>query len=156
TLNGGTALVQGISARAEAEQRDFVRTVLLLLALATAMVAAVMLAAPAWVARRAGLSADQDLAIRLLAVTVVLSSAFVFLSAVLNAFGEVSRLAMLQIASPFALALLAYPAALAAPPGLPLMLVLSAALSAVFAWMLLREHRGTLVDWVRSRSRWWS
>ena len=46
TLNGQTALVQGASARSGHEQRQFLRTALLLMGTATALVAVLVLAAP--------------------------------------------------------------------------------------------------------------
>jgi len=50
TLNGQTALVQGLSARSGRQRREFLRTVLLLMGSATVLVAAVALGAPGWVA----------------------------------------------------------------------------------------------------------
>ncbi len=111
TLNGQTALVQGASARSGHEQRQYLRTVLLLMGTATALVAVLALAAPGWVAISTGLGAQRAGMIRWLAAPVAFSSALVFLSAVLNARGEIGKLAWVQMASPAVMALLAYPVA---------------------------------------------
>ena len=111
TLNGGTALVQGATARQGRERREFLRTALLLMGSATALAAVFLLAAPGWIAASTGLGAERSGLIRWLAVPLAFSSALVFLGALLNARGAIGRLALVQVASPAALALLAYPVA---------------------------------------------
>jgi len=168
TLNGQTALVQGASARSGHEQRQYLRTVLLLMGTATALVAVLALAVPGWVAASTGLGAQRAELIRWLAAPVAFSSALVFLSAVLNARGEIGKLAWVQMASPAVMALLAYPVArtvraghgghegalvgwLAAAVGSAA--VLAAALAAPLApivFVRLRDSR-----WYRTPRRWW-
>src|SRR6185312_2292359 len=94
-----------------AGQRQFLRTVMLLMGAATALITAVTLAAPGWVASSTGLGMERSGMVRWLAVPVVFLSAMVFLSAVLNARGEIGRLSLGQMAAPAAMALLAYPVA---------------------------------------------
>lgn len=168
TLNGQTALVQGASARSGPEQRQYLRTVLLLMGTATALVAVLALAVPGWVATATGLGAQRAGMIRWLSAPVVFSSAFVFLSAVLNASGEVGKLAWVQVASPAVMALLAYPVAktvraghgghegalvgwLAAAVGSAA--VLAAALAAPLAPMVFGRLRTS--RWYRFPGRWW-
>ena len=119
TLNGQTALVQGLSARSEsnAAQREFLRTATLLVGAATLLTACVLLFAPGWVAEFAGIGQERAAPIRWLAVSVVLTGALVVRSAMLNANRKFGRLALVQAAAPAALALLAYPAARATRPG---------------------------------------
>jgi hypothetical protein len=107
TLNGSTALVQGASARSGRERREFLRTALLLMGIATTLTVGLALAAPAWVAASTGLGAERSGIIRWMAAPVMFSCALVFLSAVLNAHGAIGRLALVQIASPAAMAILA-------------------------------------------------
>ena len=115
TLNGQTALVQGAIARSGPERRQFLRTALLLMGTATALMAAWALGASGWVASSTGLGAARAGMIRWLAVPLVFSSALVFLGSVLNTSlherGEIGRLAVVQMVSPAAMALLAYPVA---------------------------------------------
>lgn len=169
TLNGQTALVQGASARRGLERRQFLRTVLLLMGTATALVTVLALAAPGWVASSTGLGAARAGMIRWLAVPLVFSSALVFLGSVLNTFlhdrGEFGRLALVQMASPAAMALLAYPVAAMVRGGQESALVLGIAISAACAaalaailvapftpivWGRLRPSR-----WYPGHWRWW-
>ena len=164
TLNGGTALVQGSSARGgadrEKERQVFVRTVLVLFSAATVVVAAVLLWAPQWTARIAGLDSARSPLVRWLPLAVAGSAAFVFLSALLNALGEIGKLAALQLAAPLTLALLAYPAAWNLAQGregaLIFFLTIPTATSAVCAWLFLRKHHAALREWFRGSGAWWS
>jgi PST family polysaccharide transporter len=159
TLNGGTALVQGISARAGDRRRDFVRTLALLFGAATAAVAAALAAAPAWVAQLVGLSAGNVSLMRWLALPVALSSAFVFLNSLLVALGEIRKVAALQLVSPLVLALAAFPVARGAAAGyeglLILLVAMPAAAGTAGAWALLGAHRATLRVWLEGGGRWW-
>jgi PST family polysaccharide transporter len=134
TLNGQIALVQGASARSGRERRQFLRTVLLLMGTATALVTVLALVAPGWVASSTGLGAARAGMVRWLAVPLVFSSVLVFLGSVLNISlydrGEIGRLALVQIASPAAMALLAYPVATMVRSGQESALVLWIAISA--------------------------
>jgi len=166
TLNGQTALVQGASARSGPERRRFLRTALLLMGTATAFVAALALAAPGWVALSSGLGAERAGLIRWLAVPVMLSSALVFLSALLNARGEIGKLALVQMAAPAAMAVLAYPVAKAVHAGHEGALVgwlaaavgCAAALATVLAAPLWSGifSRSRTDRWYRVRGRWWN
>ncbi len=158
TLNGGTALVQGATARQGRERREFLRTALLLMATATGLAAVFLLAAPGWIAASTGLGAERSGLIRWLAVPLVFSSALVFLSALLNARGAIGRLALVQVASPAALALLAYPVTRTVRAGnegfLVWWLAAAAGSAAVLALVLFsREQAG---GWFEGAGRWWS
>ena len=107
TLNGQTALVQGVSVRSggargwnEHDRRQFLRTVLLLMGTATVLMTALALTAPGWVAASTGLGAARAGMVRWLAVPLAFSSVLVFLGSVLNARGDIGRLALVQMASP--------------------------------------------------------
>src|ERR1700728_3632018 len=89
TANGRTALVQGASALEGAERREYLRTVLLLFAGGTLLVAAAMLTAPASIARWSRLPVASEALLPWLAATAVLLSVFVFLTAILNALREI-------------------------------------------------------------------
>jgi len=158
TLNGQTALIQGASSRHGAERRQFLLTALVLMTTATLLVALLAWAAPGWLASSTGLGAQRAGLIRWLAVPVVFSSALVFLSAVLNARGEIGRLALVQMASPATMAILAYPVARLLRRGHPDPLVwwlaASAGVAATLALALL--NREPVKHWFRGRGRWWS
>ena len=166
TLNGQTALVQGASARSGHARCLFLRTVLLLMGTATVLMAALALAAPAWVASSTGLGAVRAGMIRWLALPLVFSSALVFLSAVLNAHGEIGRLAVVQMVSPAAMALLAYPVATMVRDGrestLVLWIAISAACAAAVAAILVAPlarvvfRRQRESHWFQSLRPWWS
>jgi PST family polysaccharide transporter len=117
SLNGQTALVQGASSRHGYQRRLFLRTVLLLMGMATALASAVALGVPAWIASWTGLGVERAGLVRWLVAPVMFSTALVFLSAVLNACDEIGKLALVQIASPAAMAILAYPMAAAVSAG---------------------------------------
>ncbi len=158
TLNGQTALVQGISSRNGAERRQFLRTALVLMTTATLVVTALALGAPGWLASSTGLGVHHAGLIRWLAVPVVFSSALVFLSAVLTARGEIGRLAVVQMASPAAMAILAYPVTRLLRGGrqdaLVGWLAASAGVAVILALALL--NRDSVKLWFRGPGRWWS
>jgi O-antigen/teichoic acid export membrane protein len=158
TLNGQTALVQGASSRHGRERRQFLRTVLVLTTTSTLLVTALALAGPGWLASSTGLGAQRAGLIRWLAMPVLFSSALVFLSAILNARGEIGRLALVQMASPATMAVLAYPVARMLRGGdrdpLVWWLAASAALAVTLALALL--NREPVKQWFRGRARYWS
>ncbi len=145
TCNGQTALVQGASGFEGVARREYLRTVAMIFALATAGTAAALAFAPAAIARWAGLRATDAPLVRWLAVAMALSSLFVFLSGVLNALGAIAKLAILQVAGPAAMALLAWPAARGLP--FPAMLAISAAATVTGGCFALGVYRGTLYRW---------
>ena len=160
TLNGQTSLIQGASALAGCARRLFLRTSIMLLGGATALAVTGILLFPERLSQFAGLSANHASLFRWLAPVVALSCGFVFLSALLNALGEVGRLAMLQLAAPAAMAALAWPVAHGFRRGrelpLALMLAASAATGVALAAAFLRPRRQELAGWFRGPGSWWS
>jgi antigen flippase len=160
TANGRTALIQGASALDRVERREYLRTVALLFSGGTIVVAGTMLAAPASVARWSRLPASSEALMPWLALTVALLSIFVFLTAILNAFREIGKLAMLQIASPAVAAIVAWPVASSVRAGhtaaLALFLAIPATVTAAAAAIALGSHRRRLREWFQGSGRWWS
>jgi len=160
TANGQAALVQGISARSGLERREYARTGLTIFAFATALIALIMFAAPQWAARLTGLGSGRAPLVRWLAVQVVLLSAFLFLTALVNALGAIGKLAALQSVSPAVAALAMVPAALALAAGretlLPVVLAGAAAAAVVAALFVLKDYRTELRQWFGGPGRWWS
>ncbi len=160
TLNGQTALVQGASALEGSERREYLRTAALLVAAATLASVVALAAAPARVARFAGLPEGMESLVVRLALPLALSSAFVFLSALLAALGAVGELAWLKIAASLAMAAAAWPAATAlghgSPPALVHLLSFSAAVSVAAALGMLARYRATLSEWFRGPVRLWT
>ncbi len=156
TLNGQTALIQGASARAGSARREYVRTVLILMSAATCAVALVLVTAPGWLSALAGLNPDKAPLVRWLALTVILSSGFVFMAAILNVLGSLGWLAAVQLAGPAAMALLAYPVVIGIRAGLSqafailLVAAAGASLVAVIAALHVEEN------WLLGSGRWWS
>ena len=149
TLSGQTALIQGASARTGDARRQYLSTVLLLMVASAALMALVLLAAPGWVASWTGLGTKRVQMVRWMTVPVMFSVALVFLNSMLNARGEIGRLAVVQIASPAAMAILAYPVARAARNGDEGALVWWLSATAVCAAVLslrLLGRRG-ITDW---------
>ena len=126
--------------------------------MATALMAALALAEPGWIASSIGLGAQRSNMIRWMAATVVFSCALVFLSAMLNARGAIGRLALVQIASPAAMAILAYPVARMVSGGhegaLVAWLAAAAGCAVALAAILLYGSRGE--NWFRGAARWWN
>jgi len=160
TLTGQTALVQGASSSTGRQRREFLRTVFCLMASATAVVVGVLLLAPGWAARQAGLPDDQEHLVVWLGVAVGLAGAYVYLTALLNSSGAIGALAVVQVAAPAAMAVLAYPIARMVAGGNDLwfVLLLSASSTAAVlaaAWALYRE-RAKLRDWLTGDGAWWN
>jgi antigen flippase len=152
--------VRAASAFEGQRRREFVRTAACIFASATLALVLVMLAAPQWVARRAGLPPAGAGAVRWLALALAFSSLFVFGSALLNALGRIGDLALLQVIAAAAMAAGAGPAARSASEGRPgslaWLLGFSAAVSAVAAgWALLR-FRAELKNWFYGPGRRWA
>jgi PST family polysaccharide transporter len=164
TLNGQTAVVQGLSARADRsrgrEPGEYARTAAMLFAVATAAAATILVAARETLARWAGLGASGASLVGWLAAPVVLSSVFVFLAAVAGALGRIRSLAVLQLVSPAVMALAAYPAALAVRGGrhgwFPALLGAAAAASALSAGWTLRKDFPRLAVWFGGTGKWWN
>ena len=154
TLNGRTALVQGSSARDDLARREYVRTAAALIAGATGLTAAMLLLVPGIVARWAGLPVADYALVRWLALTIALASVFGFLTALLNASGAIGRIALLQLAGPTAMALLAWPASRGGKLGFPLLLTLAAGSSTVAACGMAWAERDTLHEWWRGAGQW--
>jgi O-antigen/teichoic acid export membrane protein len=159
TANGRTALVQGASSRAGIDRREYVRTVALLFSLGTFLVVAAMSTAPASILHGSRLLLTSKPLLPWLAVTVALLSVFVFLTAILNAFREIGKLALVQVTSPLVAAMIAWPLAAAVRAGHPVALVLllaiPAALTAGAAAIALRG-RHFYYEWLCGPGRWWS
>lgn len=157
TLNGQTALVQGICSSSGAERSRYLRTVV---ALMSAGALAVTLALVAWagpIAQSAGLGAAKAGLVRWLAVPVALSAGYVFLSSLLNATGDIAALARVQLAAPLALLAAAYPVARRGGEAWFLLLLTGSAAAAVAAAAgALARHRRALREWVRGPAAWWS
>ena len=164
TLNGQTALVQGVSALPEPARREYLRTAVCLLSTATLAVAAVMLAAPGRVAGWCGLPEGSSKLVSWLALPLVLSSVFVFLNALLNVLGEIGPMAMLQVLAAAVTAAAAWPVAAAVrrghPEALAQMQAFPAGISLIATAAVLAGRRGTVRGWVRrspsERIRWWA
>lgn len=159
TANGQTALVQGLSTFQAEERRNFLRTVSIVFAGATAFVASALLCSPDRVARWAGLDAGNAFLVQGMAAAIILSSLYVFLTALLNALGAAGKLAFLQLAGPGAMALLAWPVAHGVRDGasgmLPILLGIAAAATVVSAVCALAAYKKTLREWVLGSGRWW-
>ena len=160
TANGRTALVQGASELETVARREYLRTAAILFSGTTFLVVLAMLAAPRGILRSMGFPRSIEPLLAWLAVTVVLLSLFVFLSAILNALKQIGKLAWLQLASPVAGAVVAWPLAREVRAGHPVALVfflaIPAAASAVAAVALLGGHRRQTRDWFEGLGRWWT
>lgn len=160
TANGRTALVQGASALEGAEQRNYVRTVALLFAGGSLLVAAAMLLAPGDFVRWSRLPASSIQMLPWLAATVVLLSVYLFLSSILTALRQIGKLALLQLVSPAAAAMVAWPLAAEVRAGHPVAMVLFLAIPAAVAVgaaaIALRGHREQLRLWFEGRGLWWT
>jgi PST family polysaccharide transporter len=170
TVNGQTALIQGASARAGQARREYVRTAAVLFLASTLTVAAALLAFPGSLWRMTGLAPVSDSAVRWLAISVLFSSVFVFLTALLNSLHRIGTLAALQIVAPLALALGMWPAVQGRPApfaggelpatfrAMPLALLLAstAAISAAVAARSLASGWVCWRDWILGRGALWS
>lgn len=160
TANGRTALVQGASELETVGRREYLRTVAILFAGGTLLVALAMLAAPREIVRWSRLPQSGEPLLAWLAVTVVLLSLFVFLTAVLNSLKEIGKLAWLQLASPVVAAMVAWPLAWEVRAGhqvaLVFFLAIPAAATVVAASVALAGHRERLHEWFQGPGRWWT
>lgn len=147
TGNGQTAVIRGANALDGVERREFLRTCAWIFAGATMLTAMILVAAPQWVVRLAGLPAARR-ALPWLALPVICSSLFVLVGALLNGLGKIGTLAALQVLA--AVALLAGAWRLArspyagTPEALSWLLGFSAAVTAIAAVVVL----------LRCRSEW--
>ncbi len=156
TANGQTALVQGLGALEGREKKEFFRTSLAVIGVATMLVAGGMILAREQVAAWAGLPRDSGEWIAWLALAVILGSAGVVLTALLTALGEIGRLAWMQIAGPAAMAILAVPAVMIGSRGaLTGMVAIAGGLSLGAACWCLRGYWKRTGSWIReSGFRW--
>lgn len=159
TLTGQTALVQGASSSVGQGRREFLRTVLCLMTVATGLVVAVLTLAPAWTARQVGLPVGQEYLVALLGVAVGLAVIYVFLSALLNSLGAIGALATVQLAAPAAMAVLAYPVSRSVAGGNEawfIVLLATSSMAAVLAaGLALYRERYVLREWlVGEGARW--
>lgn len=160
SANGQTALVQGINALDGVARREYLRTSLVVIGVATLAAAGGLIFARGRVARAAGLGAESAWLIGWLAAPVILGSVLVVATALVNALGEIGRLAALKVAGSGATAILAWPAAWLIARGHPgaiaWMLGLSGAVSASAAVWMLRGYGPTVSGWIFGAGRWWS
>jgi O-antigen/teichoic acid export membrane protein len=160
TANGKTALVQGASAFEGVERREYLRAVALVFAGGTLLVAAAMVVAPGEIVRWSRLPAASEPLLPWLALTVALLSVFVFLTGILNALGEIGKLAWLQLASPLVSAMVAWPVALELRAGHPVamavFLMIPAVATVVAGGLALRGHRDQVREWFQGPGRWWT
>ena len=91
-----------------------------------------------------------------LGIAVVLTSAYVFLTALLNSMGKVGTLAALQVAGPGALALLAYPAARSGGSrAIAILVACSASASAGASLIAILRDRHAVGYWFSRGKGWW-
>ena len=157
TANGGTALARGASAFEGIERREFVRTAAVIFLFATALVALIVWIEPAEIAKLGGLPESSVGLVKWIAPIVAVSAAYVFLTSLLNALGAARKLALLQLAGPGAMAILAWPVARRAgsPIAFPLMLVAAASVTVTAALPALRPYRHALAAWFIGEGGWW-
>lgn len=159
TLTGQTALIQGASSSTGRKRREFLRTALVMIGAATSLVCAAILLFPAWAASQAGLPPEQQTMAMGLVFSVALSAAFVFLAAIVNASGAIGSLALVQLASPAAMAILAYPVARGIASGnerlFLALLTLSSAAAVAAAGCALYLNREKRQGWMKGPGQWW-
>jgi antigen flippase len=159
TGNGQTALVRGASALRGVEQTEYLRTVLCVFGAGTGAVALGMILFQREFATLAGLGVRASYMIPWLAVVVILSSAAVFASALLNSLGAIGRLAGLSVIGSAAMMLGAGPAARAFAGGdgnaLVGLLIFASGVSCAVALGALLCFRDQLAGWLRGLGRWW-
>ncbi len=157
TANGGTALARGASALDGIERREFLRTAAITFLFATVLVVSILCLEPARVASLGGLPESSATLVKWIAGVAGVSAAYVFLTSLLNGLGAARRLALLQLAGPGAMAILAWPAArrAVAPITFPIMLMAAASSTVIAALFTLRPYRRTLAGWFLGAGRWW-
>jgi PST family polysaccharide transporter len=160
TCNGRTALVQGASALEGTARREYLRTVLWLFGAGTILVGLALLVMRGHIGRSSLLAGASRAQLPWLAATVVMLSIFGFLTAILNALGDIGKLAILQLVSPAVAALVIWPLAWRVRTGHPVALVFILAIPAAAAMgaatLALRSDRHRWRDWIRGPGRWWS
>ncbi len=160
TGNGLTAVVRGTSALDGVARREYLRTSSWIFAGATALVALILILAPQWVARLAGLPPPASRALPWLTVAVIGSSSFVFASALLNGLGRIGTLANLQVWAAVAMAAgacyLSRSLYVNSPEALSWLLGFSAAMSALAAVGALSGCRGEWRTYFCGPGRMWS
>jgi O-antigen/teichoic acid export membrane protein len=160
TANGRTAVVQGASALEGVGRREYLRTAALVVSSGILLVLTAMLTFPSTIARWSRLPGSNEALLPWLALTVMLLSAFVFLTALLNALQQIGRLALLQVASPLVAALIAWPVAREVRAGyrwsLVLLLAIPAAATLAAAVIAAWSNRNQLGRWFQGPGRWWS
>ena len=162
TSNGQTALVQGASSLEGLKGALFVRTAACVFLTGTLIssfgLASLGRSSPVlhWILERTGLSSMGTSVLPWLGMAVALTSAYVFLTALLNAIGKVGTLAALQVAGPCALAVLAYPAARAGGGrAIAILVTCSAAASSGAALVAILRNPASLRAWFWNSRRWW-
>jgi O-antigen/teichoic acid export membrane protein len=157
TCNGQTALVQGTSSLEGMERVRYLQTVVCIFLVATALTMLGLWAAPATVIEHTGLASLPKSVLPWLAIAAVLTSLYVFLTALLNSLGKVETLAGLQVAGPGALALLAYPVARAGGGhAIAMMVAASAFVSAGAALAAVLRNRAQLRSWFFWSEAWFT
>lgn len=160
TSNGQTALVQGASSLEGREGARYVRTVACIFLIGISVASLGFCAAPGgvlrWVLERTGLASMGTAILPWLGIAVALTSAYVFLTALLNSMGKVGTLAALQVVGPGALAALAYPAARSGGGrAIAIMVACSAAASAGAALVAILRYPDPLRVWFLGFRGWW-
>jgi O-antigen/teichoic acid export membrane protein len=152
--------VQGASSLEGVERREYLRTVALIFAGATLLVALAIVVVSGQIVRWSRLPAASGQLLPWLAVTIALLSVFVFLTAILNALREIGKLALLQLASPMVSAMVAWPVAMEVRAGHPVamafFLLLPAAATVAAAAFALWGHREQIREWFQGSGRWWT
>lgn len=160
TANGRTALVQGLSAAEPIFRRAYLRTSLLVFSTGVLLTACLLILARERVAVWSGLAAQDSALLAWLAIPVVLTSTFVFLSALANVLGEIGKLAWTQVLLSAVTAAAAWPVAQLVLAGtrvaLDAWLALTAAAGVAAALWMVARHRSTLHGWIAGPGRWWS
>jgi hypothetical protein len=119
-----------------------------------------MLLSYKWAGEQAGLPREQLRLAGLLVIAIIPAVGFVFLAALMNASGTIGALAMVQLAAPAAMALLAYPVSRMVAHGneglFVAMLGLSSLAAVAAASVALYSERDKLRGWIQGSGRWWS
>jgi len=160
TSNGQTALVQGASSLEGLEGARYVRTVACIFLIGTLLASFGLWAGPGgvlrWVLEHTGLASMGSSVLPWLGLAVALTSAYVFVTALLNSMGKVGTLAVLQAAGPAAVALLAYPVARSGGVrAIAIMVACSAGASAGAALVAILRYPESLRVWFFDFRGWW-
>jgi PST family polysaccharide transporter len=162
TANGQAALVQGLNALEGRERNEYFRTALVIIAAATALVIAVLVAGSGRLARVSGLDLFTAAPrwVAWLAVPIFFGTLATICTGILNACGEIGRLARLQVVGPAVTAVLAAPAAMLVmrgnPGALTGLLAISAMVAAAVAIAMLRPQRVRIRGWICGAGKWWN